>query len=144
MNEFTEVTAENLRLIRGGKGLNQEEVGELLGIPRNAVSKIEGGVRTLSDSEKHLLDWYFFGKLPPRLSNPLDLKGCLEFTDGEWNLVTRMALRDGLTPGKFIADKIRTYLAYNRPEEANPVSYPSLSKVAEDPVEYKIKGIQGN
>lgn len=97
MNEFTEATAENLRYLRGAKGLNQDDISEMLGIPRNAVSKIEGGSRSLSAAEKTVLDWYFFGTMPPRLANPENLKGILEFSPEEWEIIGLMAKRAGQT-----------------------------------------------
>jgi transcriptional regulator with XRE-family HTH domain len=107
MNEFKEVTAADLRAIRAKKDMNQEEIGELLGITQTAVSKIEKGTRALSESEKALLDWYFFGILPPRIASTASLQGCLEFTDQEWHVLGRMAARVGQTHSQFITATIR-------------------------------------
>lgn len=113
MNEFTEVTAENLRFIRGAKGMNQDQVAELLGVPRNAISKIEGNARGLADSEKRLLDWYFFGTLPPKIvTSGVNLRGALEFDEAEWRMIAIMAARDGnRKPSEWIASRIRDYIA---------------------------------
>jgi DNA-binding transcriptional regulator YiaG len=106
MNEFTETTAENLRFLRGAKGLNQDDIGEMLGIPRNAVSKIESGSRSLSASEKTVLDWFFFGIMPPRLTAQEDLKGMLEFSPEEWRIIGVMAARAGQTHQQWIRSAV--------------------------------------
>ncbi len=112
MNDFTEVTADNLRFIRGSKGTNQGEIADILGIAQTAVSKIETGMRALSDSEKRLLDWYFFGILPPKIGNAgVDLKGTLEFDEAEWRMIGIMANKNGMTPGEWIASRIRDHIA---------------------------------
>lgn len=149
MSEFTEVTADNLRAVRDLKEHTQDQVAELLGLQKSNVSHIETGRRALSSSEKQILDWYFFGKVPPRiLSASLDLQGVLEFSEMEWRLVTIMATRDGLQPGKWIASQIRTILAFRNAETASaaipfpaPVKYPkdsttSLQSVAESVVAF--------
>jgi transcriptional regulator with XRE-family HTH domain len=150
MNEFKEVTAENLRFIRGSKGINQAEIASMLGIPINAVSKIEGGKRGLSDSEKALLDLYFFGKMPFEIVNQALLKSVLEFTPLQWRVITIIATKRGMKPGGWIADRIRDFLAFN--EEAREISaehdqsdtshahlHP-MDKVAEDETPYRTNG----
>ena len=111
MNEYKEVTAENLRFIRGAEGLNQNQIADLLGVEKHSISRIENGKRGLTDAEKHILDWYFFNKLPPRLSNPLDLQGCFEFSEAEWNLLTAIAKRCGQSTTQYIASRIREKIA---------------------------------
>lgn len=145
MNEFTEVTAENLRFIRALKELNQDAVAGILGIPRNAISKIESGTRALAPSEKALLDLYFFGTIPFEIINEKLLEGVLDFTEDQWRVICILAKRVSLTPGKWIANQIRSYLAYD--EEAKGLQFDfaktrlealpappaeNLSKVAEE------------
>jgi len=60
----SEIRAENLRQLRKRVRLSQGEVAEIIGVAREAVSKIETGRRELSVSERRLLEWYFFGKIP--------------------------------------------------------------------------------
>lgn len=156
MNEFKEVTAENLRFIRGSKGINQTEIAEMLGIPINAVSKIEGGKRGLSEAEKALLDLYFFGKMPFEIVNQAQLKSVLEFTPLQWRVITIIATKRGMKPAAWIADRIRDYLAFN--EEARdiakehgetadlgtpPAHLQPLDKVAEDETPYRTNGGNG-
>jgi transcriptional regulator with XRE-family HTH domain len=132
MSEFTEVTADNLRFIRGSRGMNQDEVAEILGIAGNQVSKIEKGIRALSDAEKRLLDWYFFGTLPPRLIQTLDLQGVLEFTEDEWNIIGLMAKRAGQTHAQFIRSSILGYLYHAAPEASHrPAPLEALPKPVE-------------
>jgi transcriptional regulator with XRE-family HTH domain len=123
MNDFTEVTAENLRFVRGSKGLNQDDVAEVLGLQKYHVSNIETGRRALSDSEKKLLDWYFFGILPARLSGPpSDVSGLLEFDETEWRIIEILANREGLPPREWIAKKIQDYLAIFKTHPPEPVA----------------------
>jgi len=64
MND-SKISCSNLKQLRKSKRMLQEDVAELLGISREAVSKIETGRRELAVSEQRLLEWYFFGKIPP-------------------------------------------------------------------------------
>jgi transcriptional regulator with XRE-family HTH domain len=131
MNEFKEVTPADLRAIRSKKGMNQEEIGELLGITQTAVSKIEKGSRGLSESEKALLDWYFFGILPPRIATTATLQGCLEFTDQEWHVLGRMAARVGQTQAQFITGTIRRDIQ-RHPYWQDETAIHLLNKAAEE------------
>lgn len=112
MNAFTEVTAENLRYVRALRDLSQEEVAKILGLEKHNISKIETGKRALSESEKKLLDWYFFGTMPPRIvGSSEDLCGTLEFDEAEWKIITILATKEGnKTPARWIADRIIGYL----------------------------------
>jgi transcriptional regulator with XRE-family HTH domain len=146
MNEFKEVSAENLRQIRAKNGKNQAEIAELLGIPINAVSKIESGKRGLSDTEKSLLDLYFFGKMPFEITDHSLVRGILEFTPLQWRVICIIATKRGMKPAAWIADRIRDYLAFNQEareiaEERAKDDHPgSLSLVAEEPPPYRTDG----
>jgi|688.fasta_scaffold1222431_1 transcriptional regulator with XRE-family HTH domain len=118
MNEFNEVTADNLSRVRGAKGLNQEEVADVLGIAQTSVSKIENGTRALSPSEKAILDWHFFGIVPASVTAKLDLQGVLEFTDDEWHIISLMAKRAGQTPDQWIRESILSFMALRDPTTA--------------------------
>ncbi len=67
MNDFKEVTADNLARIRGANAMNQDAIAEILGVPATAISHIEHAKRPLKKAEKAVLDWHFF-KIPP--TNP--------------------------------------------------------------------------
>jgi transcriptional regulator with XRE-family HTH domain len=150
MNEFNEVTSENLARLRGSRDMNQTQIAKILGIKQNAVSNIEKGIRALSDSEKALLDLYFFGKMPFAIVNQPLLKSVLEFTPLQWRVITIIATKRGMKPGAWIADRIRDYLAFN--EEAREISaeheesdtphshLQPMDKVAEDETPYRTNG----
>jgi len=54
--EIETFTAENLREIRVARGLTQTQVGEILGIAKDQVCKIEAGSRSLTHAERMVLD----------------------------------------------------------------------------------------
>lgn len=111
-SEFHETTAANLKAIRESEEMTQDEVAAVLGITQTAISKIESGTRALSDSEKKLLDWYFFGTMPARMhSATIDLAKVLEFDEGEWLIIGHIARRQGITEAEWIARRIKDYLA---------------------------------
>lgn len=123
-NDFHETTAHNLKGIRSARDLTQDDIAAILGIPRNAVSKIETGTRGLSDSEKKLLDWYFFGAVPERIhASAIDLSRMLEFEEAEWLIIGHIARRRGLTEAEWIASRIRDYLAIIA-EPTSPTAVP--------------------
>lgn len=108
----TEITAENLKQIRDERDLTQDDIGEILGLQGYHVSNIEKGRRALSDSEKKLLDWYFFGSVPPRITaTQTDLSKVLDFDEAEWKIIGHIARRQGLNESEWIAQRIRDYLA---------------------------------
>jgi transcriptional regulator with XRE-family HTH domain len=111
-NDFHETTAADLKAIREARDMTQDEVAAVLGITQTAISKIESGTRALSDSEKKLLDWYFFGTVPERIhSSTIDLAKVLEFDEGEWLIIGHIARRQGITEAEWIVRRIRDYLA---------------------------------
>lgn len=124
---ITETTAENLKALRTDRELNQDDLALILGVPRNAISKIETGTRQLSESEKKILDWYFFGTIPERLPSAVLSADMLDFTAAEWNVISSIARRIGVSPSKWIVDQIRAWLV--REELRKP---PRLQNVAED------------
>ena len=127
----TETTAENLRSLRESNEMNQLDVATLLGITQTAVSKIETGTRALSPTEKAILDWYFFGTLPPRLENPSELKGILEFSEEEWAIIGEMARRVGQTHKEWIASVCLNIIGGKKP---------NLTAVEDAPACQQIKG----
>lgn len=116
MNYPTEVTAKNLKLLRSTRGLKQEEVAAVLGLEKHNISKIETGKRSLLAAEKALLDLYFFGIIPFEIVNEKIVNSVLDFTTDQWNVITILSARQGISAGKWIANQIRSYLAFN--EEA--------------------------
>ena len=101
------VTPDNLRELRKGRGLTQSEVAEVLGVPQNAISKVEAGERHLSLPESTLLEWLFFGVVPPRVgSSGLNLQSAIGLSDSEWRVVETIAKADGLTPAAWVGRRI--------------------------------------
>lgn len=119
MSDFHETTAASLKAIRDERKINQDEVAAVLGIAQTAVSKIETGTRGLSDAEKKLLDWFFFGTVPERIhGSTIDLSRMLEFDEVEWRIIGHIARRQGLTEAEWIAARIRDYLAIMDAQES--------------------------
>lgn len=114
MSNFTEVTAENLKFVRGSQGMNQDQVAGILGLSGYHISNIEKGRRALSSAEKSLLDLYFFGKIPFEIVSEQLLGSVLEFTPRQWDVIRILANKSGnRSPGQWIAEKIRDYLAFS-------------------------------
>lgn len=90
----------------------QTKLAEELGVTATTVMRWDKG-GDIPPPMLKLLEWYFFAIVPPRLSRPTtDLRGVLEFDEAEWRMITIMAARDGnKEPGKWIASRIRDYLA---------------------------------
>lgn len=57
--------------------------------------------------------------MPFDLIGTRHLHGILDFTTDQWRVIETMARRESTTPGKWIANKIRSYLAFN--EQAKSV-----------------------
>ena len=88
MND-SEIRADNLKRLRKTRRLLQEDIAEIIGVRREAVSKIETGLRELSISERRLLEWFFFGKEPQTLQRGLvtrpNVFGGLHGASPEWH-----------------------------------------------------------
>ncbi|MES2923719.1 MAG: hypothetical protein V4819_19345 [Verrucomicrobiota bacterium] len=59
-----------------------------------------------------LLDLYFFGTIPFEIANEKLLRGVLDFTSDQWRVICILANRNSITPGKWIANQIRSYLTF--------------------------------
>ena len=60
----------------------------------------------MSTAEKAILDWHFFGIMPPRLENPSELRGILEFSEEEWGVIGVLARRVGQTHQQWIKSAV--------------------------------------
>jgi transcriptional regulator with XRE-family HTH domain len=65
---FNSVSADNLREIRSDKSMTQSQVADILGIPKEQVSRIESGERKLSHAEKMVLDAALMGHPVPKIA----------------------------------------------------------------------------
>lgn len=100
-----------------------------------------------------LLNLYFFDKMPFDITGESLLPSMLDFTEDQWKVICILAGRQGISPGKWIANQIRTILASDdearaereKLEAARRASNAGLShlhelpKVAEEPPEYGSK-----
>lgn len=150
MNEFTEVTAENLKLVRGSRGMNQDAIAEILGLAGYHISNIEKGRRALSSAEKALLDLYFFGKIPFEIVSEKMLSCVLEFSPRQWDVIRVLANKAGkISPAEWIAQRIRDYLCFNEQareqerllSEAKTSRFPEMesSMLNEEPTKYQAR-----
>lgn len=88
----------------------QAEISKAFNVSQSTVKRwFEGG--EIPPPMLKLLDWYFFGTLPPRLSSDEQVpSGMLDFSPEEWNIVLILAARAGQSPAKWIASTIRFHL----------------------------------
>lgn len=125
-----DISAQNVRTWRTENGLTQEGLGDLLGLKKIAVTKIEKGQRGISESERKLLRLLMHGELPFSNSKVEAASSVLEFNEKEWEIIERMAHKEGYSESKrWIVDKIRSYLRMN-PESS------AAQMAAESPANY--------
>jgi len=128
----------------------QAEISKAFDVHPSTVKRwIEGG--DIPSPMLKLLDLYFFGTIPFEIANEKTIHGVLDFTDDQWRVIEILARRESTTPGKWIANQIRSYLSYN--EEARHLQKPGaptlsslpdpVSKVANDLANYKTNGGNG-
>ena len=125
-----QITPKMIRSWRLKNGLTQVALGELLGLKKIALTKIESGQRAISEPEQKLFRMLMFGELP-FASIELEKKSSdLYFTPHEWDIVQMMARKNGYTDAKmWVVDRIRGYLRMN-PESAE------AQMAAEPPADY--------
>lgn len=140
MSEINDITPETLPRLRGSFGLTQAELGAILGLEKHNVSKIESGKRAISPAEMKILRLYFFAEIPfDVIHQQNNLSSVLEFRTEEWRIIEILALRDGITPAKWIKAQILAYLDHNpRAQEARREAFPGL-KVADAGAAYGTK-----
>lgn len=109
----------------------QGEIAKLLDVHSSTVKRWLDG-EGIPKVMLKVLAWVLFGEAPQRLKTPVDLQTTLEFEDDEWKTIEAMARREGTTPARFIAGRVRSYLAY-RDSLLPP---PSQLRIAEEPPEY--------
>jgi len=145
-NNFTipSVSEENnirkaLQTAAGNRG-EITRISKALGVAPSTVTRWVAGGDIPPPMEK-LLNLYFFDIMPFDIVGEHLLESVLSFTEDQWRVINILAKRQGRTPAKWIASKIREYLAWN--EEAKEAREgPKLPfeelKVAEDPTPYKV------
>ena len=90
----------------------QAEMAKAFEVHPSTVKRwLEGG--EIPPPMLKLLDFYFFGTIPPRVSNSCsDPHGVLDFDEAEWAIIGNLARREGVTEAQWIAGRIRAYLAW--------------------------------
>lgn len=97
----------------------QAEIAKAFEVHPSTVKRwIDGGDIPLPMLK--LLDFYFFGTIPPRISTAIaDPKTVLDFDEAEYRIIGTLARREGITEEQWIVGRIRSYLAfvegYSRP-----------------------------
>ncbi|MGB0416063.1 MAG: helix-turn-helix domain-containing protein [Coraliomargarita sp.] len=125
-----EITPEQMREWRQQESMTQTALGEKLGLPKIAITKIEGGQRQISDPEQKLLQLLINGELPFSSAAIAARTSTLDFTAQQWEVIQQAASREGYSDAKrWIIDKIKGYLRMN-PESAQ------AQIVAEDAATY--------
>lgn len=99
---------------RGG----QSRVASDIGVGKSTVSRwLEGS--EITPSHLKLLRLYFYGEIPFDDIRPTqDLSNVLKFSEKEWEIMSIIATRNGLTCGEWIAGQIRDYLAFRTAQQA--------------------------
>ncbi|MEM8866768.1 MAG: helix-turn-helix transcriptional regulator [Verrucomicrobiota bacterium] len=108
------ITPAQLREWRNQTGITQAELGQKLGLPKIAITKIEVGLRKISDPEQKLLKLLIYGELPFH-NELIDEKTTqLDFSPEQWKIIQKAAIKEGYTDAKrWIVDKIKSYLRMN-------------------------------
>jgi DNA-binding MarR family transcriptional regulator len=133
-------------------GKNRGEISRLakaLGIAPSTVTRwIAGG--EIPPPMLKLLNLYFFDKMPFDITGESILNSMLDFTEDQWKVICVLAGRQGISPGTWIANQIRAYLAWDdeakaerakleaarRASNAGLEHLQELQKVADDPAHY--------
>ena len=96
-----------------GKARKGSEIASALKVTPSTVSRWISGKLVISPSDEMLLKLYFFGTIPFEITNEKLLNSVLDFTEDQYRVICILATRQSTSTGKWIADKIRSYLAFN-------------------------------
>ena len=96
-----------------GKARKGSEIASALKVTPSTVSRWISGKLAISPSDEMMLRLYFFGTIPFEITNEKLLNRVLDFTEDQYRVICILASRRGTTPAKWIADQIRSYLAFN-------------------------------
>ena len=120
----------------------QTRISQALEVSATTIMRWAAG-ETMPAAMQKLLRLYLFGEIPFALvRDPRDAEKLLDFTPGEWQLITILAARAGQTQKQWIRSQILAYLAFQGGNQTgstaapNPL-YPPLAQVAEEGNEYR-------
>lgn len=148
MSESTDISPQKLKDLRKEHQLKQDDLAKLFGLAKHHISKMESGTRTISSAEQKLLRLYFYGEIPfAGAASSTKLSTVLNFTPEEYELIGRLARREGTTEAKWIAAQIRNCLVFHptareeaEKQAAEKDSSPSgLTIIKKDPPELRDK-----
>lgn len=71
------------------------------------VSRWLSGKNPISGSDAAVLKLLIRGEIPFDIVHEKLLHGVLDFTEDQWKVIAILAIRDGKSPSRWIADKIR-------------------------------------
>lgn len=95
-----------------GERGSQAELAKSFEISPSTVTRwVDGG--EIPPPMLKLLDFYFFGVVPPRGANSTDPRTVLDFDEAEWLCLNNLARREGVTVEQWIVGRIRSYLAWS-------------------------------
>lgn len=107
----------------------QAEIARAFDVAQSTVKRwIEGG--DIPPPMLKLLDWYFFGTVPPRIEGQsiIDMRNVLNFDEAEWRIIGHIARRQGITEREWIVSRVWDYLsnleaasAFSGPSHLSPV-----------------------
>lgn len=87
-------------------------IAKALGISPSTVTRwIPDGI--IPPPMLKLLNLYFFQVMPFKGSSGQLLNNVLDFSDDQFKVIRNLAKRQDMTPAKWIAEQIRSYLAFN-------------------------------
>lgn len=95
--------------------LSQEKkaawLAKTIGVTPATVSRWLSGKVIPSGSDESLLRLLVRGEMPFDMISSQVLRGVMDFTEDQWRVIATIAGRHGMTPGKWIAEKVRWILA---------------------------------
>lgn len=94
-------------------------LAQTLRVTPATVSRWLNEKNPITGSDESILKLLIRGEMPFEIANEKLLHGVLDFTTDQWRVICILSNRNSITPGLWIANQIRSYLAFN--EEAKSV-----------------------